>query len=800
MRCLIKRIASIIMTILIELTMIINIVPTYVYATDIGAPEINVQSLKVDKKQVKIGDSVKVSIRITDETEIKHVFMFYQRPQTKNTESMVLKYNNITGYYEGEIEIKETSESGIWKISWIKAEDIYDNQIEIHNSNVYDFYEEKADLSAGDFEVEGTEADIHAPVIDIESLKVSKNQAGTGDKVKISIRITDETEIKHVFMFYQRPQTKNTESMVLKYNNITGYYEGEIEIKETSESGIWKISWIKAEDIYDNQIEIHNSNVYDFYEEKADLSAGDFEVEGTEADIHAPVIDIESLKVSKNQAGTGDKVKISIRITDETEIKHVFMFYQRPQTKNTESMVLKYNNITGYYEGEIEIKETSESGIWKISWIKAEDIYDNQIEIHNSNVYDFYEEKADLSAGNIEVYVDSRYESITPMQDITVYSESTVVSNTVINGDVYIGSEAVVSLLNVIVTGDIYVLGGLKVVNISAKSLYGRYVSYGQISLYRNGEVCISGNNTFSGTVLFDTKFLPDIPVRIDKAINSEGKLYMTGVAANIADMYISGIKINVLNNGKFLIDGIDIQNQEYIIIKWIMYDGSVKEEKIALSDKDGNIPILDVELSQTHVVIKEGEFFKLTTNIFPDNTTLSKSITWDSNNTLVAEVDSDGKILAKKAGEAIVTATSVNEKYATCRVTVVLPYIKANIYKNVYQLHSYYDDLGMEINILDSSGEIMCDNQTIKTGCILQYKEDNKVLNTSSIVVKGDIDGTGTIDVLDMEAIQKSILGIGDKLSGAYKEAASLSGGEDITVLDMEVIQKDILGIEKIN
>ena len=30
----------------------------YVYATDIGAPEINVQSLKVDKKQVKIGDSV----------------------------------------------------------------------------------------------------------------------------------------------------------------------------------------------------------------------------------------------------------------------------------------------------------------------------------------------------------------------------------------------------------------------------------------------------------------------------------------------------------------------------------------------------------------------------------------------------------------------------------------------------------------------------------------------------------------------------------------------------------------------
>ena len=29
----------------------------------------------------------------------------------------------------------------------------------------------------------------------------------------------------------------------------------------------------------------------------------------------------------RQKGGSGDKVKISIRITDETEIKHVFMFY-----------------------------------------------------------------------------------------------------------------------------------------------------------------------------------------------------------------------------------------------------------------------------------------------------------------------------------------------------------------------------------------------------------------------------------------------------------------------------------------
>ena len=106
----------------------------------------------------------------------------------------------------------------------------------------------------------------------------------------------------------------------------------------------------------------------------------------------------------------------------------------------------------------------------------------------------------------------------------------------------------------------------------------------------------------------------------------------------------------------------------------------------------------------------------------------------------------------------------------------------------------------GLEIAVIDSEGNTLKVYDKVGTGCTIQSIQNGKVVDTAKIVVKGDIDGTGTIDVLDMEAIQKSILGIGDKLSGAYKEAASLSGGVDITVLDMEVIQKDILGIEKIN
>ena len=106
----------------------------------------------------------------------------------------------------------------------------------------------------------------------------------------------------------------------------------------------------------------------------------------------------------------------------------------------------------------------------------------------------------------------------------------------------------------------------------------------------------------------------------------------------------------------------------------------------------------------------------------------------------------------------------------------------------------------GSNITIMNSDGEEPAVTNKIGTGYKLVLMQNRTAKEELDIVIKGDVDGNGSIDVLDMEAIQKSILGIGDKLSGAYKEAASLTDGDDITVLDMEAIQKDILGIQKIN
>ena len=514
-------------------------------------------------------------------------------------------------------------------------------------------------------------ADVTAPIVDVSTLRVSQKTATAGDTVKVSVKVTDETEINSVQIVYRRPKTYNDSStLFLDYNVTTGYYEGDIKIEENSEDGIWEIKYIYVYDKSNNSRIIYNTNVSS-YDENADLSMANFEVTGTAADITAPIVDVSTLKVSQKTATAGDTVKVSVKVTDETEINSVQIVYRRPKTYNDSStLFLDYNVTTGYYEGDIKIEENSEDGIWEIKYIYVYDKFNNSRIIYNTNVSS-YDENADLSIADFEVIEDNRYNTISPLENVTVYTSNTTVSNKTINGDVYIGPEAVVTLSNVTVTGNIYVLGGLRASSINAVSLYARYMSFSYITSYRHGEVSISGSNSFTGTTSFASNYCPEVPFRIDEAINKDGKLYIKGATAQIADMYILGTKININNNGRFVFEGIDVQDAEYITIQWVMYDGSKQERKVVLSDENGNIPLIDINISESEMTIKEGESVALTATCYPNNTTFSKKIIWSSSDTNVAIVDANGTVTAKSAGTAVITATSENGKTASCTVTV---------------------------------------------------------------------------------------------------------------------------------
>ena len=86
---------------------------------------------------------------------------------------------------------------------------------------------------------------------------------------------------------------------------------------------------------------------------------------------------------------------------------------------------------------------------------------------------------------------------------------------------------------------------------------------------------------------------------------------------------------------------------------------------------KQKEIAITGISLNKSTTSLTEGESETLTATITPSNATGDKTVKWSSSNEAVATVDSNGKVTAKKAGTAVITATSSNGKSASCTVTV---------------------------------------------------------------------------------------------------------------------------------
>lgn len=84
----------------------------------------------------------------------------------------------------------------------------------------------------------------------------------------------------------------------------------------------------------------------------------------------------------------------------------------------------------------------------------------------------------------------------------------------------------------------------------------------------------------------------------------------------------------------------------------------------------DSIVEATGVTLNKTNSTLVEGKSEKLVATVTPSNAT-DKTVTWSSSDSSIVKVDSEGTINALKAGTAIIIAKTVNEKQATCTVTV---------------------------------------------------------------------------------------------------------------------------------
>ena len=81
-------------------------------------------------------------------------------------------------------------------------------------------------------------------------------------------------------------------------------------------------------------------------------------------------------------------------------------------------------------------------------------------------------------------------------------------------------------------------------------------------------------------------------------------------------------------------------------------------------------IPIMNIELNQSDLELKIGEKFTFELKKYPENTTVTDPVVWQSTNEAVAAVDQNGVVTAVAGGECTIVAT-VGGKSDVCTVTV---------------------------------------------------------------------------------------------------------------------------------
>ncbi|MEG0826489.1 MAG: Ig-like domain-containing protein, partial [Bacilli bacterium] len=209
--------------------------------------------------------------------------------------------------------------------------------------------------------------------------------------------------------------------------------------------------------------------------------------------------------------------------------------------------------------------------------------------------------------------------------------------------------------------------------------------------------------------------------------------------------------------------------------------------------------PLKSISLNKTSGIINVGAKETLTVIYNPSNTTDSKEVTWQSDNSAIATV-SNGIVVGLKEGSTTITA-KVGNLTATYQVNVYdmrlndivknLNYKLTDKFIHGFVLNETFNNIKLKFGT-----DVIINSRTsiIGTGTQISYRGE-----TIIAVIYGDISGDGLINSADLLKMRQHLLGT-NLLIGEYRQAASLVNGNLINSADLLRLRQYLLGINTIN
>lgn len=309
-------------------------------------------------------------------------------------------------------------------------------------------------------------------------------------------------------------------------------------------------------------------------------------------------------------------------------------------------------------------------------------------------------------------------------------------------------------------------------------------------------------------------------PKLIEKKDNNKGIKSITpsnGTLSPAFDNKISEYEIIVDNDVNILDFDINLESDKSYVIgnKEIIIDKNTDIIEISVAAEDGTRRLIkikvnrQIKLDKDDITLIEDEVYSINQN----NDVEDSKYIYNVEDDTIATVSDSGIITANKKGSTTITVTSKeNENIsATISVNVVYGKIKSDIYRVIEKedqivvgsepgetIGEFIEKLlnpKSMLKVFDNKGvEITDFDDIVKTGIKLKLVVNDKEYDNAIIIVKGDINEDGMIDLADRTMIQNHILSK-IEIENYRKYAADINEDDIIDALDNAKITNYIMG-----
>ena len=219
---------------------------------------------------------------------------------------------------------------------------------------------------------------------------------------------------------------------------------------------------------------------------------------------------------------------------------------------------------------------------------------------------------------------------------------------------------------------------------------------------------------------------------------------------------------------------------------------------------------VTGITLDKTNYILHIGDSLAITPTITPSTATNTNYIVTSSNSDVVSV--KDNIITANNIGEATLTFKTEDGGFTVeAKVTVTNEdndifvddslRLEDNILSRIELNNNLVLDIknmintNYDITVIDIDGEELANDDRVGTGTKIQFKENGEIIQEYTVLIYGDVDGSGVINARDLLMLQRYILGKAELENIQVKASIIDKVSQAPKAADLLKIQRHILG-----